>query len=323
MAGLAGCSFDSAGLGPTGEGGQAGTEAASSGAASTGGPDTTTAPTTAPTTGATTQASGTGESGGPGSESGDASSGAVDPGTGTSTTDATTTGPATTTGMDTTTAGESSSGGCDLAFYADTDKDGFGDPEKVMMACMPPEGHVANADDCDDGNIEIKPGADEVCDQKDNDCDELVDEWNPPMNIECDGCKMALYDNKVYHFCTTPERWVDAMEGCKDRGVALAEDTDTAEHTWLVNQLPPNSGPWYIGANAPGEDDNFVWLGGSAVPDPDDRWGAGRPAGSGSTHYLSLLSDGNLLPWLTYNGKWFDRAENDKEPYVCEGPVPP
>jgi len=211
-----------------------------------------------------------------------------------------------------------------MAFFADTDGDGFGDPEKMVMACAAPEGHVANADDCDDGNIATKPGADEVCDGKDNDCDLLVDEWNPPMNIECGGCKMALHDNKVYHFCTTPERWDDAKNGCEARGVALAEDTNMQEHDWLVNQLPPNSGAWYIGANAPKEDDKFVWPGGSAVPDPDPRWGAGRPVAIGSTHFLSLVSDGNInLFWVAYNGKWYDRAENEKEPYICEGPPPP
>ena len=322
MATLAGCRFDSTGLGQSGEAGSNGegtTMGGQEGTGSTG--------STGSTGGGASQGSASGESGGFTGESGD-SSGGVDPGTGSTTggttTGASTTGPATTTGADTTTAGESSSGGCtEMAFFEDKDGDGFGDPGKMVMACEPPDGHVANDDDCDDGDLANKPGGDEVCDGQDNDCDQLTDEWNPPMNTDCGGCKMALHDDKVYHFCTTVERWDDARKGCEARGVALAEDTDTPEHDWLVNELPGNSGAWYIGANSPNKDDKFVWLGGSAVPDPDLRWGVTRPAGTGTTYFLSLVSNGNLNFWATYNGKWYDRAENEEEPYICEGPLPP
>ena len=334
VAGLAGCRFDSTGLGQSGEGGQSGAgstgqgtmggQDATGGAGSTGGAG---GAGSTGSTGGASQASASGESGGLTGESGD-SSGEVDPGTGSTTggtTGASTTGPSTTTGADTTTAAESSSGGCaEMAFFLDMDGDGFGDPDKLVMACAPsPDGHVDNDDDCDDSNGATNPDGDEICDGGDNDCDQLTDEWNPPMNIECGGCKMALYDDRVYHFCTTVERWDDAVKGCEARGVALAEDTDMQEHDWLVNQLPGDSSAWYIGAESPNKDDKFVWLGGSAVPDPDLRWGPTRPAGSGTTHFLSLVSNGNLNFWASYNGKWYDRAENEKEPYICEGPLPP
>jgi hypothetical protein len=43
-------------------------------------------------------------------------------------------------------------------YYADTDGDGYGDPEVSVKACNPPADHVANSDDCYDGNAEAKPG---------------------------------------------------------------------------------------------------------------------------------------------------------------------
>lgn len=43
-----------------------------------------------------------------------------------------------------------------IAFYPDADGDGFGDPfADPVLACLPPEGTVANADDCDDNDATL------------------------------------------------------------------------------------------------------------------------------------------------------------------------
>ena len=41
---------------------------------------------------------------------------------------------------------------------------------------VPPPGYVANATDCDDGHATVYPGASEICDGLDNDCDSAIDE---------------------------------------------------------------------------------------------------------------------------------------------------
>ena len=61
-------------------------------------------------------------------------------------------------------------------FYQDQDGDGYGDPNDTQEACSAPSGYVSNDDDCDDSDAAIKPGATEVCDGVDNDCDGNVDE---------------------------------------------------------------------------------------------------------------------------------------------------
>ena len=62
-------------------------------------------------------------------------------------------------------------------WYADTDGDGFGDPDVTSdTGCIPPTGYVDNAEDCDDSDAAILPGGLEVCDALDNDCDAVVDE---------------------------------------------------------------------------------------------------------------------------------------------------
>ncbi|MFT5683663.1 MAG: putative outer membrane repeat protein [Myxococcota bacterium] len=60
-------------------------------------------------------------------------------------------------------------------FYADTDGDGYGDPDATTAACEAPSGYLTDDADCDDGDAAISPDADEICDELDNDCDSRVD----------------------------------------------------------------------------------------------------------------------------------------------------
>ena len=49
--------------------------------------------------------------------------------------------------------------GVTVEHYADTDEDGFGDPETMMASCGDvPEGRVDNGDDCDDDDERVFPG---------------------------------------------------------------------------------------------------------------------------------------------------------------------
>ena len=62
-------------------------------------------------------------------------------------------------------------------YHADDDLDGFGDTHTPpVTSCVPVEGRVPNDQDCDDSNRTIFPGAAELCDGVDNDCDGPIDE---------------------------------------------------------------------------------------------------------------------------------------------------
>ena len=65
--------------------------------------------------------------------------------------------------------------GVTTTFYADADGDGYGDPAGATEDCSVPSGHVADSSDCDDADATAYPGADEICDGNDNDCDGLTD----------------------------------------------------------------------------------------------------------------------------------------------------
>lgn len=72
--------------------------------------------------------------------------------------------------------------GCDapVRLYFDADGDGFGVETLSREVCDAPPGFVEVAGDCDDIAPEIHPGAQEVCNQRDDDCDGVVDPEGTP-----------------------------------------------------------------------------------------------------------------------------------------------
>lgn len=60
-------------------------------------------------------------------------------------------------------------------YYVDTDVDGFGSGA-ATAACTAPTGYVASNTDCDNNNAAVNPGAAEVCNSIDDDCDSFIDE---------------------------------------------------------------------------------------------------------------------------------------------------
>lgn len=59
-------------------------------------------------------------------------------------------------------------------YYEDADGDGYGSQESTQAKTQP-TGYVENDQDCDDNSASIFPGAEEVCNGIDNDCDGTVD----------------------------------------------------------------------------------------------------------------------------------------------------
>ncbi len=109
---------------------------------------------------------------------------------------------------------------CEIAtWYADADGDGHGDPVEELEACEPPDGWVAEGDDCDDDDPEIAPGAHEHCDGRDEDCDGEVDEpgvvdgetfW---PDADTDG--YGAQDGAI-QACEQPSGYVEDAQDCDD-----------------------------------------------------------------------------------------------------------
>ena len=61
------------------------------------------------------------------------------------------------------------------------DGDGFGSAIDFQESCSVPAGYVVDSSDCDDADFDRNPGAPEICDGIDNNCDTIIDDgvwWN-------------------------------------------------------------------------------------------------------------------------------------------------
>lgn len=309
--GLSACFFEALGdpnLGATT--GVAATESESSGTSGTsrGGTGTTGEPT-----GGTTGVLPTGSSSGPGETT------AVDA---TTTVGQTTGGAPETSGS--TGATGMSTGACEpVLVYVDADGDGYGDINKPTAVCEGEwDGVASNGDDCNDAAAEANPGEPEICDGLDNDCDDMLDEYDPLTNKDmCQGCVFRVREQRLYYFCSNEADWEPARAFCVANELDLVIDSDTPEHDWLVTEIDALSGygeNWWIGGRQMGD---FKWIDGTAVP-MDARWFQGEPNDQG--YPFDYGADCMVLaaPGPAWGGKWMDWVCDEPQRFICEGPEP-
>ncbi|MFT5683682.1 MAG: hypothetical protein ACI8RZ_004614 [Myxococcota bacterium] len=86
-------------------------------------------------------------------------------------------------GIDNDCDGTADDGAGEQLWYADLDEDGHPGEGDSVQACEPPDGYQAAPAvwDCDDTDAAISPGAEEACDELDNDCDGDIDEGVPSV----------------------------------------------------------------------------------------------------------------------------------------------
>jgi hypothetical protein len=125
-------------------------------------------------------------------------------------------------------------------YWLDRDRDGFGDPATAANGCSPPAESVGNDDDCDDTNAGVYPGAIEVCDDIDQDCDSVVDDsaidaptWYVDADRDLDGQLARIRaevripnaidfttDGSQFFFCDTRSRTIEIAAYDPETGIA-------------------------------------------------------------------------------------------------------
>jgi len=153
--------------------------------------------------------------------------------------------------------------GCSVfvSAYRDADEDGYGDPAGTTTTCIGslPSGYVAAGTDCNDASASIHPGAVELCNGIDDDCDGSNDDGvsAPPAST---GLTAARFGSSVVLAWTTVEDadGYDIVKGSLPGLAASGGDFTASTTGCLANNVaaasaqdssgapPPGSGSWYL-----------------------------------------------------------------------------
>ncbi len=156
--------------------------------------------------------------------------------------------------------------------------------------------------DCDDRNDAIRPDADELCDDLDNNCSGNVDD-----NLEC-GCPSAEIAGVPFLFCDIDLNFEKSATWCANLGGTLAriESAEQNDAVWQQAQSVRED-TWYIGMTDIGRDEgDFYWIDGGEIS--YEAWAPNEPNFDGAEHCVHMRRSAPL---------WNDIACGNKKPFVC------
>ena len=225
------------------------------------------------------------------------------------------------------TSNEENATGC-KDYYADKDKDGYGAGTKKCQ-CVPEGSFITNlAGDCNDNDATVNPGAEEICDGKDNTCKNSIDAG---CDVDKDGycdagkkvsagaektcpktivsCAGVVFNGKCYQGFSTLQTLTGARNACAAVGGKLASIATSTENTAVRQAAQKACGGTssLIGLNDTSTEGQYVWEDGTAYK--YKNWNGGEPNNSGNEDAVEINPS---------TGKWNDINVNSARCYVCE-----
>ena len=111
-----------------------------------------------------------------------------------------------------------------FTYYADSDNDSYGDLTNTISVInsTPPAGYVTDSTDCNDNNASINPGATELCNGIDDNCDGQIDEGcnTTTWYADNDGDNYGDITNSTVSQ-TQPVGYVADSTDCNDNNAAI------------------------------------------------------------------------------------------------------
>ncbi len=226
-------------------------------------------------------------------------------------------------GIDNDCDGSLDSGATDEStWYADADGDGYGDASLTILACDAPASYVADDTDCDDADAAINPGATEVCDAYDNNCDGSVDNTAWYADADGDGYGDAA---TVVTDCAAPSGYLADGSDCDDTNAETNPGADEYcngiddDCDGTVDDDPVDQTTWYADADSDGYGDAATATLACDAPagyiadgsDCDDTSAGVNPAAVETCNDTDDDCDGSMDEDATDPSTWYADADGD------------
>lgn len=166
-------------------------------------------------------------------------------------------------------------------WFVDADGDGHGDPTRpATLTGCPSSGYAQQGDDCDDTNPTISPGAPEICNTRDDNCNGISDEEAtdaPGWCLDADRDGFGSSSDQIKS-CTPPEsRYTALCSDCDDATGSVnpwaterCNDSVDNDCNGVVNDCP------LLGTVSVDEADTRISTKGATLTDVGDTDGDGR-----------------------------------------------
>ena len=188
-------------------------------------------------------------------------------------------------------------------WYPDVDGDGYGDGELGQQSCEGASGYVADATDCDDRAAEVNPGATEICNEIDDDCDGEIDEevqstWYADADGDGEGDASSTTEA-----CEAPSGYVAEAQDCDDSDASISPNA-----TELCNEVDDDCDGEVDEDEAADASTWYADTDGDGYGDPDSSTvSCEQPSGSVSDDSDCNDTDASLNP----DTSWYADADAD------------